>query len=94
MLASLARFVHGLAHSLRSLPRGTVENVEYVSTLSSRFTGTNAFFIFTRNTPSEGYGVGRYVVGFVSLGSGVDEVDEVGFIVFVCLLHFHLFGFC
>ena len=29
MLASLARFVDGLAHSLRSLPRGTVEILEY-----------------------------------------------------------------
>ena len=33
MLASLARSVHGLAHSLRSLPRGTVEILEYVFTL-------------------------------------------------------------
>ena len=32
-LASLARSVHGLAHSLRSLPRGTVEILEYVFTL-------------------------------------------------------------
>ena len=32
-LASLARSVHGLAHSLRSLPRGTVEIHEYVFTL-------------------------------------------------------------
>ena len=46
-----ARSVHGLAHSLRSLPCGTVEILEYVFTLLSRFTGTNAFFIFTRNTP-------------------------------------------
>ena len=29
-LALLARSVHGLAHSLRSLPRGTVEILEYV----------------------------------------------------------------
>lgn len=43
--------VHGLAHSLCSLPRGTVEIFEYMFTLWSRFTGTNAFFIFTRNTP-------------------------------------------
>ena len=33
MLALLARSVHGLAHSLRSLPRGTVEILEYVFTL-------------------------------------------------------------
>ena len=30
MLASLTHSVHGLAHSLRSLPRGTVEILEYV----------------------------------------------------------------
>ena len=53
MLALLARFVHGLAHSLRSLPRGTVEIIEYVFTLLSPSTGTNAFFLFTRNTPSD-----------------------------------------
>ena len=49
-----ARFACSLrsrAHSLRSLPRGTVEIFEYESTLLSRFTGTKAFFIFTRNTP-------------------------------------------
>ena len=51
-LASLARSVHGLAHSLCSLPRGTVENLEYVFTLLSRFTGTNAFLALTRNTPT------------------------------------------
>merc|ERR1712240_260825 len=52
-LRSLApqRSVHGLAHSLRSLPRGTVEILEYVFTLISRFTGTNAFLALTRNTP-------------------------------------------
>ena len=36
--ASLARFVHGLAHSLHSLPHGTVEIHEYVIMLLSRFT--------------------------------------------------------
>ena len=50
-LASLARSVHGLAHSLCLLPCGTVEIFEYEFTLLSRFTGTNAFFVFTRNTP-------------------------------------------
>ena len=50
-LASLAHSVHGLAHSLRSLPRGTVEILEYVFTLLSRSTGTNAFLVVTRNTP-------------------------------------------
>ena len=45
------RSVHGLAHSLCSLPRGTVEILEYVFTLLSRFTGTNAFLALTRNTP-------------------------------------------
>ena len=49
--ATLARSVHGLDHSLRSLPRGTVENLEYVFTLLSRFTGGNAFLVVTRNTP-------------------------------------------
>ena len=49
--ASLARSVHGLAHSLRSLPCGTVEILEYVFILSSRFTGMNAFLALTRNTP-------------------------------------------
>ena len=39
-LASLARSIHGLAHSLRSLPRGTVEIHEYVFMLKSRSTGT------------------------------------------------------
>ena len=34
--ASLARSVHGLAHSLRSLPRGTVEIDESVFMLRSR----------------------------------------------------------
>ena len=50
-LYSLTHSVHGFAHSLRSLPRGTVEILEYVLKLGSRFTGTNAFFSFTRNTP-------------------------------------------
>ena len=51
MLASLARSVQRLAHSLHSLPRGTVEIFEYLFTLLSRFTGTNAFLALTRNTP-------------------------------------------
>ena len=38
MLTLLARSIHGLAHSLCSLPRGTVEILEYVFTLWSRFT--------------------------------------------------------
>ena len=33
MLASLARSIHGLAHSLRSIPHGTVQILEYVFTL-------------------------------------------------------------
>ena len=49
--ASLAHSVHGVAQSLHFLPCGTVEILKYVFTLWSRFTGTNAFFIFTRNTP-------------------------------------------
>ena len=51
MLALLARSVHGLAHSLRSLPRGTVEIHETVFTLKSRTMGTNVIFVITRNTP-------------------------------------------
>ena len=51
VLALLACFVHKLAHSLGSLPRGTVEILEHVFTLLSRSTGTNAFFVFTGNTP-------------------------------------------
>ena len=43
----------GVAHSLPSLPHEIVEILGYVFTLLSRFTGTNAFFIFTRNTPIE-----------------------------------------
>ena len=50
LLASLTRSVHGLAHSLCSLPHGTVEILEYVFTLKTSFTGTNTF-LFTRNTP-------------------------------------------
>ena len=37
-LALLARSVHGLTYSLCLLPRGTVEILEYMSTLLSRFT--------------------------------------------------------
>ena len=51
-LASLARSVHGLAHSLRSLPRGTVEIHESVFMLRSRSKETNAIVVITRNTPS------------------------------------------
>merc|ERR1712168_399534 len=50
-LASLARSIHGLAHSLRSLPRGTVVIHESVFTLKTRYTGTNLFDVVTRNTP-------------------------------------------
>ena len=48
------------AHSLRSLPRGTVEILENVFTLLTRFTGRNAFFIFTRITPKEGFDEVRF----------------------------------
>ena len=51
-LASLARSVHGLAHSLRSLPRGTVEIHESVFTLKSCFTGTIEILVVTRNEPT------------------------------------------
>ena len=50
-LALLARSVHGLAHSLRSLPRGTVEIHESVFMLKSYFTGTIEFLVVTGNTP-------------------------------------------
>ena len=42
----------GLAHSLHSLPRGTVEIYKFVFTLWSRSTGTNDMVVVTRNTPS------------------------------------------
>ena len=49
--ARIAHSVHRPAHSPRSVPRGTLEILEYVFTLRTRFTGRNAFFIFTRDTP-------------------------------------------
>ena len=49
--ASLAHAIHGLAHSLRSLPRGTVEILEYMLTLRTRSMGINAIVVVTRNTP-------------------------------------------
>ena len=48
---SLAPFTGWLAHSLCSLPRGTVEIHESVFTLKTRSTGTNMFDVVTRNTP-------------------------------------------
>ena len=50
-LTSLAHSIHGLAHSLRSLPRGTFEIHEYVFTLWSRFMGTSEILVISRNTP-------------------------------------------
>ena len=49
LFARIAHSAHSLcsaplAHSLRSLPHGTVEILEYVLTLLPRFTGTNAFW--------------------------------------------------
>ena len=52
-LASLARSVHGLAHSLRSLPRGMVEIHESVFTLKTHSMGMNVKVAVTGNTPSE-----------------------------------------
>ena len=49
-LALLACSIHRLTHSLRSLPRGTVKILKNVFTLRTRFMGTNAFLIITRNT--------------------------------------------
>ena len=46
-----AHSVHGLAHSLRSLPRGTVEIHESVFMLKSRFMGTIEILVVSRNTP-------------------------------------------
>ena len=51
-LALLARSVHGLAHSLRSLPCGTVEIHESVFMLRSRSKETNAIVVVTINTPT------------------------------------------
>ena len=51
MLALLTRSVHGLAHSLRSLSRGTVEIFEYVFTLKTRFAVTIEILVVGRNTP-------------------------------------------
>ena len=51
-LTSLACSIHGLAHSLHSLPHGTVEIHESVFTLKFRLKETNAFVIVTRNTPN------------------------------------------
>ena len=50
-LASLARSIHGLAPSLCSLPRRTVENHKSVFMLRSRSMETNAIVVVTRNTP-------------------------------------------
>ena len=51
LLALLACSVHGLAHSLCSLPCGTVEIPEYVFTLKTSLVVMDAFFVFTINTP-------------------------------------------
>ena len=50
--ASLVHSLQGLARSHHSLPRGTVEIHESVLMLKSRFTGTNAILVVTRNTPN------------------------------------------
>ena len=50
LLRSLAPCTGLLTH-FAHIPRGTVEILEYVFTLLSRFTGTNAFMALTRNTP-------------------------------------------
>ena len=54
ILSSLAQSVYELGHSLSSLPCGTIEIHEYVFTLWTRFTGTNTFWVVSRNTPREG----------------------------------------
>ena len=50
--ACFAHSVHGLAHSLRTLLRGTVEIHENVFKLKTRLTGINAIVVITRNTLS------------------------------------------
>ena len=40
-------FIHRLAHSLRSLSRGTIEIYEYVFTLKTPLTGTIDFVVVT-----------------------------------------------
>ena len=47
----LGPLTRSLAHSLCSFPHETVEIHEYVFTLKTRSTGTNAFLVITRNTP-------------------------------------------
>ena len=47
---SIRSFVHVLAHSLHSLPRGIVEILEKVIKLWTPFTGMNALLAVTRNT--------------------------------------------
>ena len=51
-LALLARSIHGLAHSLRSLSCGAVEIHESVFMPRSRSKETNAIMVVTRNTPN------------------------------------------
>ena len=53
-LASLARSIHGFAHSLCSLLRGTFEIHigSWPFKLWTRSTGGNTFLVVTRNTPS------------------------------------------
>ena len=55
-LASFAHFVHGLAHLPCSLSHGTVEIHDYVLTLKTCFTGTNAVIYVTRNPLSANFG--------------------------------------
>ena len=55
-LLSYTRFANSfcftmLTDSLHSLPCGTVKIYKYVSTLSTRLTGTILFVVSTRNTP-------------------------------------------
>ena len=52
MLALLARSIHGLAHSLGSLPRGTVEIQGYVFTLKTHFLETIEVWVVSGNTPN------------------------------------------
>ena len=51
LYALLTHFIHGLALSLRSLPRGAVEIPWYMFTLKTHLAGINAFFDFAKNTP-------------------------------------------
>merc|ERR1712121_429212 len=77
-LASLACSVHGLAHSLRSLPRGTVVIRGSVFILKLGSMGTNVIFVLTRNTPLEAFAVDNSWASLVELLLGDPHFLEGG----------------